>query len=365
MKESQDKLLFTPGPLTTAMAVKEAMLTDLGSRDQAFIDIVKDIRIRLLRLAGVSVNDYVCVLLQGPGTYGLEAIASSAIPQDGHLLVIINGAYGKRMADIARIHGIRTTQLTFEENEWPDVDKIKTILSVDSSITHVAVVHSETTTGIVNDIEAIGQVVGQYGKTYMVDAMSSFGAIPIDFERCHIDFLVSSSNKCIESVPGFTYVICRKAVLEQCKGQARTLSFDLYAQWQGLECNGQFRFTPPTHAILAFHKALALFDEEGGVTARANRYQTNHHILVDGMTAMGFKTYLDMEKQGYIITSFLYPEKDFDFIDFYTQLNNRGFIIYPGKLSQADCFRIGHIGQIYPDDIKHLLTAIGDIRKKA
>ncbi len=361
MNQPQDKLLFTPGPLTVAAEVREAMLTDMGSRDRSFINIVRDVRNRLLQLAGVPSDDYACVLLQGPGTYALEAIASSAIPRNGHLLVIINGAYGTRMANIAKVHGIRATTLCFEENEWPDIDQIRAALEADASITHVSVVHSETTTGIINNIEAIGQVVGQYGKTYMVDAMSSFGAVPIDFERCGIDFLVSSSNKCIESVPGFTYVICRKAALEQCKGQARTLSFDLYAQWQGLERDGQFRFTPPTHAILAFHQALQLFDEEGGIAARAKRYEENHRTLVEGMTAMGFKTYLEPQKQGYIITSFFYPEKNFDFVGFYNQLNDRGFVIYPGKLSQADCFRIGHIGRIFPDDTKRLLAAIKEL----
>ena len=361
MKTTKDKILFTPGPLSTAPEVKEAMLTDMGSRDHTFITVVRDIRKRLLQLADVKNDDYECILLQGPGTYGLEAIASSAIPRDGHLLVIINGAYGTRMANIAETHGIRTTKLCFREDEWPDTEKIHAALAADASITHVSVVHSETTTGIINDIEAIGKVVQQFGKTYMVDAMSSFGAVPIDFEQCGIDFLVSSSNKCIEGVPGFTYIICRKKALEQCKGQVRTVSLDLYAQWQGLERDGQFRFTPPTHTIMAFHKALQLFEAEGGVAARAKRYMDNYHTLVEGMSAMGFKTYLDIEKQGYIITSFLYPGKDFDFKGFYNKLNDKGFMIYPGKLSQADCFRIGHIGQIYPEDIKRLLEAIKEI----
>jgi 2-aminoethylphosphonate-pyruvate transaminase len=362
MKTVQDKLLFTPGPLTTAMPVKEAMLTDLGSRDRFFVDIVKDVRSRLLKLAGVTDGDYAAVLLQGPGTYGLEAVASSAVPKDGHLLLIINGAYGHRMAAIADIHNIRTTRMCYPENEWPDINEIRKALDTDAGITHIAVVHSETTTGIINDIEAIGQLAKQYGKIYMVDAMSSFGAVPVDFKHSGIDFLVSSSNKCIESVPGFTFIICRKTSLEQCKGRSRTLSFDLYAQWQGLEQNGQFRFTPPTHTILAFHKALRLLEEEGGIAARAKRYESNHRTLVQGMREMGFAAFLDDEKQGYIITSFLYPEKNFDFVDFYKKLNEMGFVIYPGKLSQADCFRIGHIGQIFPDDTKRLLAAIKKIR---
>ena len=227
----------------------------------------------------------------------------------------------------------------------------------------MAVVHCETTTGIFNPIKSIGQLVNKYGKTFIVDAMSSFGGVPLDIHESRIDFLISSSNKCIEGVPGFSFVISNRDELKKAKGQARSLTMDLYAQWEGLEKNGQFRFTPPTHSIVAFHQALKELEEEGGVEARSNRYRKNYETLVNGMREMGFKEYLANDLQGWIITSFLYPENNsFDFEEFYSRLNTRNFIIYPGKLSEANCFRIGNIGQIFKEDVKGLLEAIAEVK---
>lgn len=352
-----DKLLFTPGPLTTSSTVKEAMLRDLGSRDYEFIEKVNFIRNELLILAGVSRHDgYESIIMQGSGTFGIESVISSIIPAAGNLLVIINGAYGERISKIAEIHKIKQTRLVFAEYELPDVTGIEEILSSNPYITHVAVVHCETTTGIVNPVEAIGLLCQYYGKTYIVDAMSSFGAYPLDMAGCSIDFLISSSNKCIEGVPGFSFVIANRTKLEEAEGKARSLVLDLHAQWKGLETDGQFRFTPPTHVILAFEQALRELEIEGGIAGRAFRYQENYKKLVNGMRELGFKEYLEPEKQGYIITSFLYPQhSNFDFKAFYRKLSDRGFVIYPGKLSHADCFRIGNIGKIYGDDIDLLL----------
>ncbi|MEI6215196.1 MAG: 2-aminoethylphosphonate--pyruvate transaminase [Desulfuromonadales bacterium] len=362
----QDKLLFTPGPLTTSRSVKEAMLHDVGSRDSVFIEKVRSVRTDLLRLAGVSQESgYESILLQGAGTYGLEAVVSCAIPKTGHLLLVINGAYGHRLKKIADIHQIRTTGLVYQENETPQAEDVKSVLDKDGSITHVSIVHCETTTGMFNDIEAVGRVVAGFQKEYIVDAMSSFGAVPIDFAACHIDYLVSSSNKCIEGVPGFSFIIARRSCLLKTKGQSRTLSLDIFDQWEGLEQNGQFRFTPPTHTISAFHQAVAELLEEGGVTGRARRYKENYALLVQGMRTLGFREYLEAPKQGYIISSFLYPaDPKFDFDDFYNRLNGQGFVIYPGKLSHADCFRIGNIGKIYPQDIGNLLKAIESVIEK-
>jgi 2-aminoethylphosphonate-pyruvate transaminase len=359
-RNGNDKLLFTPGPLTTSVSVKEQMLHDFGSRDIVFIEKVRSIRSALLDLAGVSQKSgYEAILLQGAGTYGLEAVVSCSIPKSGHLLLVINGAYGHRLKKIAEIHQIRTTELAYLENETPRVEDVKLALEKDGSITHVSIVHCETTTGIFNDIEEIGRVVAGFQKEYIVDAMSSFGAVPIDFAACHIDYLVSSSNKCIEGVPGFSFIIARKSSLLKTKGQSRTLSLDIFDQWKGLEQTGQFRFTPPTHTISAFHQAVAELLEEGGVSGRAKRYKDNYQLLVKGMRLLGFREYLESEKQGYIISSFLYPEDPkFSFNEFYSRLNDKGFVIYPGKLSHADCFRIGTIGKIYPEDVGNLLKAV-------
>jgi len=363
-RNSEDKLLFTPGPLTTSSVVKESMLTDLGSRDEAFLSIVKDIRHRLLRIGDVSKEDgFESLIFQGSGTYGIEAVISSSIPKDGHLLLIINGAYGERMLKIAKIHSIKTSVLRFPENQVPEQVKVKNCLIEDASISHIAMVHCETTTGIMNDVKSVGELALKYKKTFILDAMSSFGGVTLNIKRNNIDILVSSSNKCIEGVPGFSFVIARRSVLESARDQARTLSLDLYEQWRGLEENGQFRFTPPVQVIAAFHKALIELEKEGGVEARSQRYKENFRILKKGMTDMGFEMYLDPEVAGHIITAFRYPEKDwFDFETFYSTLNERGFIIYPGKLSQENCFRIGNIGQLYPEDIRNLLLEIGMIQ---
>ena len=371
MKETQkipgakDKVLFTPGPLTTSQRVKQSMLNDLGSRDYSFIELLKDIRTRLLETGGVKKGEYEAIILQGSGTYGLEAVVSSTIPRGGKILVIINGAYGRRIAQIARVHQIDLATLNYLENQKPDLFEIETVLQEDQAITQVAVIHCETTTGMMNPIKEIGELAKRYGKTYFVDAMSSFGAVPFNLAECEIDYIVSSANKCIEGVPGFSIILAKRETLEATEGFSRTLCFDLLAQWQGFEANGQFRFTPPTHTLLAFHRALVELELEDGVEGRAARYQSNYETLITGMRELGFVEYLKPEDQGYIITSFPYPEHpNFDFNEFYSRLNEKGYVIYPGKVTQADCFRIGSIGRIFPTDIKALLAGIRETLKE-
>jgi len=358
-----EKLLFTPGPLTTSLTVKKAMLNDLGSRDITFIETVEWVRKKLLEITGLNRQmGYDTIIMQGSGTFGLESVTSSVIPKNGKLLVIVNGAYGERMVRIAHVHNIDVIDLVYEENVPPMANDVDQILTNRPEITHVSIVHCETTTGIMNDIESIGKVVKKHNKVYIVDAMSSFGAVPVDFKKCGIDYLVSSSNKCIEGVPGFSFVICRKEELMNAKDNARTLSLDLYAQFEGLEKNGQFRFTPPTHAIMAFAEALRELEMEGGVEGRAKRYTENHIALLQGMRVMGFKEYLEPAVQGYIITSFLYPNNpNFLFSTFYSLLSERGYVIYPGKLSKEDCFRIGNIGKINKGIINDLLSNIHEV----
>lgn len=357
----KDKVLFTPGPLTTSQTVKQALLRDLGSRDGAFIARVADIRRRLLEIGGVAAGAYEAIPMQGSGTYAVESVFASTIRPEGKVLVIINGAYGHRIARMCAMLRIEHESLVFPENQALDLARIEATLSA-GDFTDVAVVHCETTTGVINPIEAIGALVRSTGARYVVDAMSSFGAVPIDVAGAHIDYLVSSANKCIEGVPGFGFVLARRDALVETEGWARSLSLDLHAQWKGLEANGQFRFTPPTHALLAFHQALLELEAEGGVAGRAARYQSNYHTLVAGMREMGFDEYLAPELQGYIITSFRYPTASgWDFETFYTRLNERDFVIYPGKVSDADCFRIGNIGRIFPSDVKALLAAIREV----
>jgi 2-aminoethylphosphonate-pyruvate transaminase len=338
------------------------MLRDLGSRDAEFIGLVADIRRRLVALSGADEEHFTAVPMQGSGTFGIEAVISTAIPPEGKILILVNGAYGQRMVRIADRLRIAHTELECPEDCTPAPAAVEDILAADSSITHVAIVHCETTSGIINPVAEVCTLARLRGCCTIVDAMSSFAAYPISVAEWGIDFLVSSANKCIEGVPGFSFVIARKGALEACQGHARSLCLDLVAQWEGLEGDGQFRFTPPTHAMLAFHAALLELEAEGGVAGRAVRYQANYAATLAGMQQLGFAPMLRPEERSYIITSFYYPQHpNFVFRTFYEQLSRRGYVIYPGKMSQADCFRIGHIGRIDLADVFGLLTAMREV----
>lgn len=356
---ARDPLLFTPGPLTTSLSVKQAMLHDAGSWHSDFAALVVSARERLLQLAGLSREaGWEVVLMQGSGTFGVEAIFQTCVPPDGKVVVLSNGAYGERAVQMLRHARIENTVLRTPENTPNDPAALDECLQADSKITHVTAVHCETTTGILNDIQAIGKVTKRHGKIYVVDAMSSFAGMPIDFGACGIDFLVSSPNKCLESVPGFSFVFARRELLLASEGHARSLSLDLLGQLKGFEKNGQFRYTPPTHTILACDQALLEVEAEGGVAARAERYRQNHATLLAGMKRLAFRPFLDAAVQSHIITAFHYPERGFDFGVFYRKLAERGFIIYPGKLTQVDTFRIGNIGRLFPNDMEQLVAAI-------
>jgi 2-aminoethylphosphonate-pyruvate transaminase len=363
MQRTPDKLLFTPGPLTTSLTVKQAMLRDLGSRDAEFIALVRSIRERLVHLAGVSPSmGYTAIPVQGSGTFAIESVLSSVVPADGQLLVLANGAYGERMVRIATQSKISVEVCRCPENETHALLEVEAALAQNARITHVAVAHCETSAGVLNPVADIGRLVRSAGRRYIVDAMSSFGALPLEMEKAGIDFLVSSANKCIEGVPGFAFVVARNAALLESAGRARSLSLDLLAQWQGLEQTGQFRFTPPTHALLAFDQALRELDAEGGVAGRFARYAANHGTITRGMQAMGFRAYVPVSRQAPIITSYYYPaDPRFNFDEFYRHLSDRGFVIYPGKLTQADCFRIGNIGRLFEKDMTALLDAIRSV----
>ena len=356
-------LLLTPGPLTTSESVKTAMMTDWCTWDEDYnVHIVEEIRKGLVQLATRKTDEYTSILMQGSGTYCVEATLGSVITPKHKLLILSNGAYGDRMGNIAEYHGMNYDMLAFDETEQVSVEYVDDYLAHNAEITHVAVVHCETTTGILNPLKEIAHMVKMHGKKLIVDAMSSFGGVPLDVEELGIDFMISSANKCIQGVPGFGFIIAKKDKLIATKGNARSLSLDIYAQWETMEKGGgKWRFTSPTHVVHAFYQAMKELNEEGGIVARSERYKQNHRTLVDGMRALGFKTLLPDASQGPIITSFLYPTADFDFHSFYDQLKAKGFVIYPGKISDADTFRIGNIGDIFPDDMEALLQAIRSI----
>lgn len=357
---ARDKLLFTPGPLTTSASAKQAMLHDAGSWHYEFNAKVKWIREQLLEVAGLTPDaGYEVVLLQGSGTFGVEAVFATCIPPHGKVAVLANGAYGERMLAMLSLLRIEHVALRGSEATPVDPAALDRALAADPAISHVAVVHCETTTGVLNPIDQIAAVTRRHGRICFVDAMSSFGAIPIEVAGWHIDYLVSSANKCLEGVPGFSFVFCRREALLACEGYARSLSLDLLGQLKAFEKNGQFRYTPPTHSLLAFEQALHELRREGGIPARGARYRRNHEILLAGMKKIGFQPYLDQVFQSFIITSFHFPKDPaFTFDRFYRGLSDKGFIIYPGKISQADLFRIGSIGRLFEADMRNLLAAV-------
>ncbi|GAC17852.1 2-aminoethylphosphonate--pyruvate transaminase [Paraglaciecola arctica] len=352
--------LLTPGPLTTSDTVKQAMLKDWCTWDDDYnIDIVENIRTKITQYATDDPR-YSSVLMQGSGTASVEAVLGSAISRDDKVLIINNGAYGKRMAEICEILHLSHHVVNYLEEIQPDIAEITSILVEDNSITHLAMVHCETTTGMLNPINEIAHLCQQQKITFILDAMSSFGGIEFDIGKLDIGFMISSANKCIQGVPGFGFIVAKRQLLEACKGQAKSLSLDLYEQWHTMETtNGKWRFTSPTHVVRAFYQALIELEDEKGITARAKRYAQNQTLLVHGMRKLGFKTLLRDELQSPIITSFLSPDHpDYEFKKFYYKLKSLGFVIYPGKVSNADCFRIGNIGEIYTDDIVQLLDAV-------
>ncbi len=357
---SRNYLLLTPGPLTTSRTVKEAMLFDSCTWDDDYnLGVVQTIRQQLVQLA-TPADGYTAVLLQGSGSYAVEAVLGSVIGEQGKVLIVSNGAYGARMIEMAQLMGIACHPYDCGEVSRPDAAAIEQILQNDPAITHIAMVHSETTTGMLNPIEEVAELAKRYDKRYIVDAMSSFGGIPLDIAALNIDYLISSANKCIQGVPGFAFVIARESELAACKGRSRSLSLDLYAQWRCMEDNhGKWRFTSPTHTVLAFAQALKELAQEGGVSARYQRYRNNQRRLVAGMRALGFRPLLDDSLHSPIITAFYSPDApQYRFHTFYQKLKDQGFVIYPGKVSQSDCFRIGNIGEVYDADITALLAAI-------
>lgn len=353
--------LLTPGPLTTTETVKKEMMFDHCTWDDDYKKITLSIREKLLKLAHVSEPEYTVVLMQGSGTFGVESVLTSVIGNDEKLLICANGAYGERMADIAEHAGLNYTVYNEHYEKVPSAEKVAEILKEDPAITHVSMVHSETTSGILNDIASVAKVVKDVGKTFIVDAMSSFGGVDIQVGELGIDFIISSANKCIQGVPGFSFIICNREKLIASKGKARSLSLDLYDQWETMDKDGKWRFTSPTHVVLAFAQALKEMEEEGGIPARSKRYADNNKLLIEKMAEMGIRPYIDNEHQGPIITTFFYPENHhFSFQEMYKYIKDRGYAIYPGKVTDADTFRIGNIGEIYKEDIEKLCSIVAE-----
>lgn len=361
LSPSGDPWLLTPGPITTSLTVKEAMLHDYGSRDTNFMRINRAVLNHLLALVN-GTKTHVAVPLQGPGTFILEAMVQTLVSDQDYVLILSNGAYGRRMAKICDKIARRYLMIEIPENEPVHIDLLRSCLSDHPEITHVSVVYCETTTGILNPIQEIAQLVAQAKRKLLIDAISAFGALPLDTKTIPFDAAAVSSNKCLQGVPGCGFCIVKKSSLEQAKGNAKTLALDLYDQWDIMEKTGQWRFTPPIQVIVALHKALEELEKEGGITAREKRYRENLAVLLEGMNRLGFQLYLSEQYQAPIIATFLTPNHpNFDFTTFYNRLKEKGFVIYPGKLTNVDTFRIGCIGDLHQEQLKNAIAAIEEI----
>ena len=350
--------LLTPGPLTTAYAVKQAMLRDWGSWDGDFRAMTADLRRRLLALIGDGKGEYDCVPIQGSGSFCVEAMLGSFVPKDGKVLVLANGAYGLRAAQTMQYLGRAYTLIDKGDYLPPRGDEVGAALDADPAITHVLAIHCETSSGILNPVAEISEAVYARGRKLLVDSMSAFGAIPLEVGRIRYEAMVSSANKCIEGVPGFGFVIARKSELEKAKGNSHSLSLDIHAQWAAMEKTGQWRFAPPTHVVAAFLEALRMHEAEGGVAARGARYRKNRDVMVEGMRRLGFETLLSDRWLSPIIVTFFCPsDGNFVFERFYELMKDKGFIIYPGKLTVVDSFRVGCIGRMDENVMRRVVEA--------
>jgi 2-aminoethylphosphonate-pyruvate transaminase len=360
MTMDRDHILLTPGPLTTTLRTRLAMLKDWGSWDADFNAVTASVRTRLLDIV-LGHGTHVVVPLQGSGTFSVEAAVATLVPRDGHVLVLDNGAYCKRAAKLTQMMGRRASITTFDEDQAVSADALDEALRGDSGITHVILIHCETGTGVLNPLEAIAAICERHGKGLIVDAMSSFGAIGIDARKTRFDALVAASGKCLEGVPGMGFVFMRQAVLEQCAGNSQSLAMDLHDQHVYMERTGQWRFTPPTHVLAALSESIAQFVEEGGQAARLARYRDNCKVLVEGLSAHGLKPFLRPELQAPIIVTFHAPTHPaYDFKRLYAAAKARGFLIYPGKLTQVETFRVGCIGAIGPVEMRQAVNAIAE-----
>ena len=354
----REAILLTPGPLTTSLRTKLAMLRDWGSWDADFIAMTASVRKSLLDIVHGQ-NSHVVVPLQGSGTFSVEAAVATVVPRAGHVLVLDNGAYCKRAAKLSGLMGRRTTVLPFDDSQAVSPQALDAALQADVSISHVLMIHCETGAGVLNPLQAVADVCVRHGKGLIVDAMSSFGALPIDARSTCFDALIAASGKCLEGVPGMGFVFVRKSIMASCEGNSQSLAMDLFDQHAYLEKTGQWRFTPPTHVLVALHEAIAQFVEEGGQSARLMRYQANCDALLRGMAALGFVPFLPADIQAPIIVTFHAPaDPAYEFKKFYDAAKRHGFILYPGKLTQLETFRVGCIGAIGTVEIEQAVHAV-------
>ena len=356
-----DKKLLTPGPLTTSLSTKEAMLHDWGSRDTKFIDLNHSINESLVKLIKGQ-NEYQCVPMQGSGTFAVESMISSLTSKDSKILILINGSYGERMKKMCSYLNRDCIDYAVPEHETHNINKIEKIIDSHKDLTHVFAVYCETTSGILNPIKDIANLVERKTLSLFIDAMSAFGVLPLNSKKIKFDAVAASSNKCLEGVPGVGFILVKNNVIKNAKGNCHSLSLDLYDQWQAMKKNKQWRFTPPTHVLAAFYQAIKEHKIEGGAEGRLKRYSNNCKIICKGMKDLGFKQLLSDDLQAPIIITFMQPENvNFNFEKFYDALSKKNFLIYPGKLTVAETFRIGCIGNLDANDMHNTIKAIKEV----
>ncbi len=360
----RDAILLTPGPLTTTERTKRAMLRDWGSWDGGFIAVTAELRRQLLAIVHGE-GTHVVVPLQGSGTFSVEAAVATIVPKNGHVLVLDNGTYCKRLGKLATLMGRKTTILPHAEDAPVSAGALEAALQADPSISHVGFIHCETGTGVANPLQAVADVCARHGKGLIVDAMSSFAALPIDAREVRFDALVAASGKCLEGVPGMGFAFIRNDVIAAAAGNSHSLAMDLHDQHVYMEKTGQWRFTPPTHVVAALAEAMRQYEEEGGQPARLARYTANYEALVGGMKALGFAPFLDPAIQAPIIVTFHAPaDPNYAFRPFYEAVKKHGFILYPGKLTERETFRVGCIGAIGPGEMREAVAAVGDAMRE-
>lgn len=355
--------LLIPGPVTTSPATKVPMTRDWGSWDSEFLSITRRVREGLAAIANCQ-DSHVVIPLQGCGSMGVEAAILTLVPADGRVLVPTNGTYSTRIADICARTGRAVVTMRLAEGEAPTAASIDAALTTDSAITHVAIVHCESSTGVLSPLAEIAEVVHRHGRKLFVDGVSTFGAFDLDAQRLGYDILVATPNKCLESMPGISFTIARRATVEAAAGHAPTLALDLHDQWRQFEANGQWRYTPPTQVVAALDVALDLLAAEGGTSRRLARYERNRDVLIEGMRKLGFETLIPPARQAPIVINFRDPDDPgFIFADFGLAMRRRGYVIYPGRLTRSPSFRVACIGAIDEEDIRAAVKAIDSAMK--
>ncbi|MPQ66384.1 MULTISPECIES: 2-aminoethylphosphonate--pyruvate transaminase [unclassified Pseudomonas] len=357
-------ILLTPGPLTTSARTRQAMSQDWGSWDEGFNQLTASLCEQLLAIVK-GADSHHCVPLQGSGTFAVEAAIGTLVPRDGKVLVLINGAYGQRLAKICAVLGRSFSTFETAEDQPTTAVDVEHLLLADPTVSHVALIHCETSTGILNPLAEIAEVVARHGKRLIIDAMSSFGALPIDARQVPFDALIAASGKCLEGVPGMGFVFARKEALAAAAGNSHSLAMDLHDQHAYMAKTGQWRFTPPTHVVAALHEALLQYHEEGGLPARLGRYADNCQVLLEEMARLGLRSFLPAAIQAPIIVTFHAPkDPHYQFKAFYERVKAKGFILYPGKLTRVETFRVGCIGQVGRGDMQAAVAAIAEVLRE-